>query len=197
MVSIGHTHATPAQIHSAADAGAVLSTHLGNGVADPLPRHPNLLWAQLAEDRLTATFIADGHHLPPDTLKAMLRAKSVKRSILVSDTVALAGLPAGIYNTTIGDRVEISSDGRLTMMGTRFLAGAARPLKDGIANVANLGAYSLGDAIRMATENPGRFTGGRGVLRPGAPADLVRFAWDASQPELQIQTVLVQGEERE
>ncbi len=197
VVSIGHTHATSAQIHSATDAGALLSTHLGNGVADPLPRHPNLVWAQLAEDRLTATFIADGHHLPPDTLKAMLRAKSVERSILVSDTVALAGLPAGVYDTPIGGHVEISSDGRLTMMGTHFLAGAAHPLKDGIANVANLGAFSLGDAVRMATENPGRLTGSRGTLRPGAPADLVRFAWDASQPELQIQTVLVQGEERE
>ena len=77
VVAIGHSSATPAQIHWAADAGATLSTHLGNGLASPIPRHPNLLWAQLAEDRLSATFIADGHHLPTDTLKAMVRAKGI------------------------------------------------------------------------------------------------------------------------
>ena len=74
-VAIGHTHATPEQVSAAVAAGASLSTHLGNGVAAMLPRHPNMIWSQLAEDALTATFIADGHHLPPETLRAMLRAK--------------------------------------------------------------------------------------------------------------------------
>src|SRR6202000_2071573 len=68
-VAIGHTDATPAQIRRAADAGAMLSTHLGNGSAGMMPRHENSLWPQLADDRLTATLIADGHHLPGDMLK--------------------------------------------------------------------------------------------------------------------------------
>ena len=74
----------------AVDAGASLSTHLGNGIAQEIPRHRNPIWSQLAEDRLTATFIADGHHLPQDVLKVMLRAKGVGRSVLVSDSVDLA-----------------------------------------------------------------------------------------------------------
>lgn len=56
---IGHTHADTAQIRAAVDAGARLSTHLGHGAHAQLPRHPNYLWAQLADDRLTAGFIAD------------------------------------------------------------------------------------------------------------------------------------------
>jgi N-acetylglucosamine-6-phosphate deacetylase len=115
LVSIGHTHASPEQIHAAVDAGATLSTHLGNGIADPLPRHPNLLWAQLAEDRLTAMFIADGHHLPNDTLKVMLRAKGLDRAILVSDVVALGGMPPGLYETPVGGLVELTTDGRLSL----------------------------------------------------------------------------------
>src|SRR5437867_574679 len=75
LVAIGHTSATAEQIHAAVAAGARLSTHLGNGAAAILPRHPNFIWAQLADDRLDAGFIADGFHLPADTLKAMLRAK--------------------------------------------------------------------------------------------------------------------------
>src|SRR6201987_2822953 len=50
----------------AVDAGANLSTHVGNGIAGLIPRHSNVLWPQLAEDRLTATMIADGHHVPAD-----------------------------------------------------------------------------------------------------------------------------------
>ncbi|MGA7523063.1 MAG: amidohydrolase family protein [Acidobacteriaceae bacterium] len=193
VVAIGHTDAEPSRIHAAAEAGAVLSTHLGNGVAGDLPRHPNLLWAQLADDRLTASFIADGHHLPADTLTAMLRAKGVERSILVSDAVALAGMAPGRYETPVGGTVELTAEGRIGIPGTRTLAGAALPLKSGIATVARLPGFSLGDAIRMATENPGRFAGGRGVLRVGADADLVQFRWDQAGGAIEIVNLLVRG----
>jgi N-acetylglucosamine-6-phosphate deacetylase len=194
-VAIGHTDATPQQIVAAADAGAALSTHLGNGAAARMPRHPNLIWAQLAEDRLGASFIADGHHLPAATLKSMLRAKAIERSILVSDAVALAGLAPGIYEAPVGGKVELTADGRLGLAGTPFLAGAARPLSAGIAFVAGFCGVTLGDAVRLATGNPGRFAGGRGTLRLGAPADLVRFRWQPGERDLQIETVLVAGKE--
>jgi N-acetylglucosamine-6-phosphate deacetylase len=193
LVAIGHTNSTPEQIHAAAEAGAKLSTHLGNGIAGTLPRHPNPIWAQLADDRLTATFIPDGHHLPADTLKAMLRAKSIARSILISDSVALAGMPPGTYKAAIGGQVELHANGRLCMIGTDSLAGAALPLKDGIANCVFLEICSLSDAIRMTTENPGRLIGGRGTFRIGAKADIVRFTLNAEERHLSIQASLVEG----
>lgn len=196
FVAIGHSNATPAQIHAAAYAGATLSTHLGNGLGSPIPRHPNLLWAQLADDRLTAGFIADGHHLPSDTLKVMLRAKGIDRSFLVSDAVALGGMPVGIYETPVGGAVEVTADGRvMSATGGRFLAGAYRPLMDGVAHVAGMDGFSLKDAVQMATENPGRFVGHRGRLHVGAYADLVRFHWEPGSEKLRIETVLLQGEE--
>ena len=201
VAAIGHSHASPAQIHAAADAGATLSTHLGNGLGSPLPRHPNLLWAQLAEDRLAATFIADGHHLPTDTLKSMLRAKGIGRSILVSDVVSLGGMPVGIYQADVGGAVEVTADGRvISATGGGFLAGAYRPLPVGIAHAASIDGVSLGGAIQMATENPGHFVGLNGTLHIGAPADLVLFDWWPQQPvtsALEIQTVYVAGEEVE
>ena len=69
VVAIGHTKATTDQIRDAVNAGATLSTHLGNGAHSMLPRHPNYLWDQLAEDRLAASFIADGIHLEPRSSK--------------------------------------------------------------------------------------------------------------------------------
>jgi N-acetylglucosamine-6-phosphate deacetylase len=191
LISIGHTHASPEQIHAAVDAGATLSTHLGNGVADSLPRHPNLLWTQLAEDRLTATFIGDGHHLPSDTLKVMLRAKGLDRSILVSDVVALGGMPPGLYKTPVGGLVELTPDGRLSLPGTRLLAGSVVSLKDAVARLATT-ELSLSESLRLATQNPAHVLGRSGKLQVGAPGDLIRFTWKPGA-EFQIESTLLQG----
>jgi N-acetylglucosamine-6-phosphate deacetylase len=192
-VSLGHTDAEPEAVAAAADAGAVLSTHLGNGIAATLPRHPNLLWAQLAEDRLTASFIADGHHLPRDTLKAMLRAKGLERALLVSDATALGGMPPGLYRQPIGGEVELTAEGRLGVRGTPYLAGAARSLADGVATAA--GIVGLADAVRLATVIPARFAGRGGRLVPGDPADLIRFRWQPGDARLGLETVLAGGRE--
>lgn len=194
-ISIGHTHASAKEIRHAVDTGARLSTHLGNGVPSMIPRHPNSIWTQMSEDRLTATMIADGHHLPADTIKAMVRAKGIGRTILVSDTVALGGMPAGIYDQPIGGRVELHSNGRLSLMGTEYLAGAVLSLKDGIARVMAMAGISLGESIQMATANPGRFVGGVGILEVGRPADLVRFSLEGGGTGLRIEKVLVKGKE--
>jgi N-acetylglucosamine-6-phosphate deacetylase len=191
--AIGHTHALPEQVTRAADAGAELSSHLGNGAHAVLPRHPNYLWAQLADDRLTAGFIADGHHLPADTFKAMLRAKGIDRAHLVSDSTALGGMPPGRYRTPVGGEVELSPEGRLSSAGTPFLAGAARTLADGVATAAAMAGLPLASALRLATANPGRFAGARGTLRPGAAADLITFAWRPGDRTLDLRTVVARG----
>jgi N-acetylglucosamine-6-phosphate deacetylase len=191
--AIGHTHASPEQITGAVDAGAELSTHLGNGAHALLARHPNYLWAQLADDRLAAGFIADGHHLPADTFKAMLRAKGLDRALLVSDCTELGGMPPGRYRTPVGGEVDLSPDGRLSYVGTPFLAGASRSLADGVATAIAMADLTLTAALRLATANPGRFVGGRGLLRPGAPADLITFAWQPGDRTLGIRTVVANG----
>jgi N-acetylglucosamine-6-phosphate deacetylase len=194
-VAIGHTDATEEQIRRAVTAGAVLSTHLGNGSAGMIPRHSNSLWPQLADDRLTATLIADGHHLPSDMLKTMLRAKGTERCILISDAVATAGLPPGRYKTPVGGDVELYENGRLSLVGTDFLAGAVRPLKDGILHAVSSGGISLAESLSMATANPGRFVGGIGVLRPGAVADLIQFTVDQGTNQLNVEHVWLKGVE--
>lgn len=192
-VAIGHTHANPQQIAAAVDAGATLSTHLGNGIASSLPRHPNPIWTQLANDRLRATFIADGHHLPADTLKVMLRAKGINRSILVSDSVALAGMPPGIYDTAIGGRVQLDGEGRLSTADTHLLAGATLPLKDNVTWLVRQGLCSLSEAIRMASVHPGTFLDLPKPYTVGAPANVIQFSMKEGSNALHITTAVRGG----
>ncbi|MBA3326384.1 MAG: amidohydrolase family protein [Rhodobacteraceae bacterium] len=193
-VALGHTNATPDQIRAAVDAGARFSTHLGNGASAMLPRHPNMIWSQLADDRLTASFIADGHHLPADAFKAMLRAKGLDRAMLVSDAAALGGMAPGLYDAPIGGRVELRADGWLGTPGTPYLAGAARPLNEDVAIAAVMADLPLADALALATVNPGRLVGGRGRLRPGEPADLFTFGWKPGDRSLAVSETWLRGE---
>lgn len=194
-VSLGHTAATAAQLDSAVTAGASCSTHLGNGSHAMLDRRHNHLWPQLAEDRLTAMFIADGHHLAPVQLKAMLRAKGLGRSLVVSDSVALGGLPAGRYVTPIGGRVVLGEDGRLVLDdGTgNYLAGAALPLIAALPVLVNEVGLTMAEAYGLMTTSPGRFAQGRGRLEVGGPADLIRFRWDGSSARPEVSDVWLRG----
>ena len=195
-VALGHTDASPAQIAAAVDAGARISTHLGNGMYAMINRRRNPFWAQLVDDRLCASFIADGHHLAPDLLKVMLRSKGLGQSMIVSDATAIGGMSAGHYQASIGGAVTLSASGRLSMNdgSDQYLAGAALPLLAGVANLVRDGGLGLSDALGLATVQPGRWVGGRGLLAPGQPADLIRFNWDTTMVAPQLTGVWLGGQ---
>jgi N-acetylglucosamine-6-phosphate deacetylase len=176
-VSIGHTNATADQIAAAVDAGATLSTHLGNGAHAVMRRHPNYLWDQLAEDRLSASFIVDGIHIGRAFLKTALRAKTVDRAVLVTDASSPAGAAPGRYRLGEQD-ADLTPDGRVVLAGTERLAGSALLMHDGIANLMRIAALPLADAVRMSTTNPASIVhleGRRRGLQPGETADIVSF----------------------
>jgi N-acetylglucosamine-6-phosphate deacetylase len=157
-VAIGHSAATPEKIRDAIAAGATLSTHLGNGCATRLPRHPNLIWEQLAADELFASFIVDGHHLSPATVKAMLRAKKSARTILVTDAISAADCPPGEYELN-GLRVTLDADGKVSPPGQPWLAGSALTMDQAIANTVKFTGLALAEVLPMASTRPAEFLG--------------------------------------
>jgi N-acetylglucosamine-6-phosphate deacetylase len=177
VASIGHTQATAAQIAAAVASGATLSTHLGNGAHPLLRRHPNYIWEQLAEDRLMAGFIVDGIHLGAAFLKSAIRAKTIDRSVLVTDAATPAGATPGRYHLA-DQAVDLTADGRVVLAGTDRLAGSTLHMHRGVENLMRLAGLSLADAVRLATVNPARAgkVPGRGLgLVPGERADIVQF----------------------
>jgi N-acetylglucosamine-6-phosphate deacetylase len=177
-VAIGHTAATPEQVRDAVRAGATLSTHLGNGCAQVLPRHPNFLWEQLAADELLASLIVDGHHLPPATVKVMIRAKTVGRVVLITDAMTAAGQPPGEYrfgNLT----VRLDEQGRVAVPGQPNLAGSALSLDRAVGNTARFAGVTLEEALAMASTAPARYLG----VEPAGTLDL---EWDEATFTLRV-----------
>jgi N-acetylglucosamine-6-phosphate deacetylase len=152
IAAIGHTAAGSEEIKRAADAGATLSTHLGNGAHAVLPRHPNYIWDQLAEERLCASFIADGFHLPDAVLRVFMAVKREK-AILVSDSMEYSGMPPGVYQSPATGRIRLTPEGKLHREGDPgTLAGSASLLLDGVRRITRL--RGLSHAWNMASLHP-------------------------------------------
>ncbi len=156
-VALGHTSATPAQIQKAIQAGASMSTHLGNGVPLTLPRHPNILWEQLAQDELYASIIADGFHIPESFIKVVLKTKGSK-AMLVSDATRFSGMEPNIYDTHIGGKVVLEKNGRLAIYQTPgMLAGATKNLLENVQYLIDKKIADLDKAWEMASVIPQTF----------------------------------------
>jgi N-acetylglucosamine-6-phosphate deacetylase len=180
---IGHSGASKDQITDAVSAGATMSTHLGNGCSDILPRHPNVLWTQLAEDRLVAGLIVDGIHLPPEMVKTMVRAKGTKRCILVTDAVTCAGCPPGHYR--LGPlEVELSPEGRVWSPTSGTLAGSALLLPNAVANLSRFAELPIEVSLPLASTAPAAYLG-------ETPRGTLELEWDESSGQLQVEAVRV------
>ena len=177
LVAIGHSAATGDILRRAVAAGLKLSTHLGNGVLRTLHKFDNTLMAQLAEDGLSADFIADGFHVPPHALKVMLRAKGFERSILTTDAVSAAAAQPGIHPFA-GFTVERGADGSVHLPGQATLAGSSLTLDAAVRNVVNWSLASFDDAVAMASTHPHRLLA-ESFSTHGLTPELGEVTWSA------------------
>ena len=174
LVAIGHTNASHQQILDAVNAGASLSTHLGNGMHPIIARHPNYLWSQLAQDELGASIIADGFHLQAEVIQVFQKVKKDKL-ILISDSVSLAGMKSGDYNLHIGGEVTLTPEGKLHLKSNpSILAGSASNLRSGVSFLIQNKLASLSEAWEMASLRPQKLLNpGHILFEEGAIADLI------------------------
>ena len=169
LVALAHHNAPYETVVAAADAGARLSTHLFNGCAATMHRHHNVVLTQLSEDRLWASFLPDGHHIPYHVLKVGLRAKGMERSVFTSDLISLGGSPEGDY-VIDGQEVLIRNGGAF-LKGTPYLYGAWANLAQGIERATAAQVVTPDEAIRLASTNPARLLGIEDSLEPAAGAE--------------------------
>ena len=153
LAAIGHSDARADAVARAVAAGARMSTHLGNGMPQQLHKVDNPIMAQLAEDKLVAGLIADGIHLPPFAVRAMIRAKGPGRAVLVTDAVAAAGAAPGRYGFA-GMEIDLAEDGSVRLPGSGTLAGSGLTMDRAVRNLVAWGIAPAAVALRMAGSDP-------------------------------------------
>jgi N-acetylglucosamine-6-phosphate deacetylase len=171
--AVGHSSASYEQMLLAIDLGLHQVTHTFNGMASLHHRSPGVLGAALGEDRLHCQLIADGVHVHPAVVKVLVNAKGIDRTILITDGMRATGLPDGDY--PLGDQlVQVQAGVARTRVGG--LAGSTLTLDQALRNIMVFAGLSFQEALPMATRVPAaalNLVGRKGILAPGADADLV------------------------
>lgn len=169
-VSIGHTDGTSDDALAAIEAGATHVTHAFNAMRPLEHRAPGVLGEALNNSKLSAEIIADGVHVNPSVVSIFLRCKGKKRAVLVTDAISATGMGSGRYKLgsfeVVVDGLHAESEGRL--------AGSVLTMDQAVRNVMKFAGWTLGDSVRLASENPAGVLGNDslGVLRKGIPADI-------------------------
>jgi len=167
VVSLGHSDADAAISRRAVDAGAAAVTHAFNGMRPWHHRRPSLLDVALTDPRLIAMVIADGVHVSATALRLLLRAKGAAGVALVTDSVR---------GQASSWKLRRRGDAYVNQRGV--LAGSGLTMIEAVRTMVRLGAASLPEAVRMASEVPARLLGlwrERGSLEVGKRADVVVF----------------------
>lgn len=178
-VSLGHSDATDQQARAAVEAGAREITHTFNAMRPFHQREPGIIGVALTDPRLYTEIIADGIHVHPTALKLLLQTKGVDRTLLVTDGSSAAGMPDGEYPLG-GDVIQVKQGVCRDRHGT--LAGSTLTLDRAIRVLVERLEIPFHEALIAASATPARCTGieSKGMINPGADADLVFFANDLS-----------------
>lgn len=180
VVAVGHTDATYTQTRHAIDLGATVGTHLFNAMPPLDHRAPGPVLALLCDPRVTVEIIADGVHVHPAVVHAVIEAVGPDRVAVVTDAIAAAGCGDGAFRLgTMPIEVE-SSVARVA--GASTLAGSTTTMDQLFRTVAGLGSKSdsagdvaLAAAVQVTSATPARALGltGVGRLAAGYAANLV------------------------
>lgn len=172
--AIGHSDATYAQAVAAVDAGASVFVHTYNGMSGLHHREPGVVGCAMTTPQTFAEVIADGRHVMPAAVDALVRAKGWDHVVLITDCLGCGGMPEGEYMS--GGMPVVMRDGACYLRGKDNLAGSVAKLVEVVKNVSDWGIVTAEQAIRMATEVAARsagIDGACGSILPGRDADLV------------------------
>lgn len=152
-VFLGHQDAQIPDLEKLADAGAKAITHLGNGMPNVVNRHDNILQYSLACDKLAATIITDGHHLPAHLIKTIIKAKGVDNVVVISDASPVAGMPPGKYRI-LGNDAVLDENGYLYNPEKKCMVGSSATIVECVKYIDSLGILTKDQLKQVAYHNP-------------------------------------------
>lgn len=156
VVAAGHTTASYDVMAAAIDAGLTGVTHLFNAMPPLSGRDPSVIGSALAERRVFAGIIADGHHVNASNLRLALAVKGADRLCLVSDAMPSVGSDLDRFH--LGD-VEILVQGGRCVDAAGTLAGCHLDMASALRGMMNATGCTLDQASNMASRTPADFLG--------------------------------------
>jgi N-acetylglucosamine-6-phosphate deacetylase len=187
VVAVGHTDATYEQTQRAIAVGATVGTHLFNAMPPLHHREPGPALALLRDAGVTVELIADGVHMHPEVVRAVIAAAGPDRVALVTDAITAAGCADGTFRLGAVPVDVVSGVARVH--GTSTIAGSTATMDRLFRGVAS--DAGLADAVRMTSATPARALGLKrvGGLRAGYDANLVVL-----DGALDVTAVMVRGD---
>jgi N-acetylglucosamine-6-phosphate deacetylase len=194
VVAVGHTDATYEQTQHALALGATVGTHLFNAMRPLDHREPGPALALLEDPGVVVELIADGVHVHPAVVAAVIRAAGPDRVAAITDAIAAAGCADGAYQLGTVPIDVVSGVARVR--GTSTIAGSTATMDRLFRNIVGLGSdtdAALAAAVQMTSATPARALRleNVGALRAGHDANLVVLDRD-----LQVTAVMVRGDWR-
>ncbi|MBE3557983.1 MAG: N-acetylglucosamine-6-phosphate deacetylase [Ktedonobacteraceae bacterium] len=188
-VSMGHTDSNYEQSVEAIRLGITHMTHCFNAMRPLLHREPGPLAAVVQEQRVFGEIIADGVHVHPAVVNALIRMLGPERTIVVTDAQAGAGLPLDAVFEFAGQKLHIAQGAARLENGA--LAGSVLTMDSALRNIIQMTGVSLQEAVGMLTLNPAkaaRVDNRKARLRCGYEADLLIL-----DNSLKLQATLCRG----
>jgi N-acetylglucosamine-6-phosphate deacetylase len=192
VVAVGHTDASYEQTRHAIALGATVGTHVFNAMRPLHHREPGPALALLEDPGVTVELIADGVHVHPAVVRAVIEAAGTDRVALVTDATAAAGLGDGEFRLGTMQIEVVERVARVR--GTSTIAGSTATMDQLFRGAAGLGSdpdAALAAAVQMTSTTPARALGldRVGSLRAGLDANVVVLDAD-----LQVTRVMVEGD---
>ena len=186
-VSMGHTDATYEQALAGIEAGVTHATHTFNAMPPLNHREPGAVGAALSDDRVYCELICDTFHVHPSLFGLMARQKP-GRLVLITDSIASAGLPDGPHDQ-MGATVIV--DGIRCRFPDGTIAGSALTLDRAVRNFRKYTRLPLWQVVHMAALCPAMSIGVdayKGSLDPGKDADIL-----ITDPDFNVRATFVRG----
>jgi len=149
-------------------------THTGNNMGVMHQRDVGVMGVGLLDPDIVCELITDFIHVSEEMVRLILRVKEHEKIILVSDSVSLAGQPAGEYSLK-GHRRTVSDDCKI-LDEHGGIQGCYFTLYQNLCRLMERRIVPLEEAVKMASLYPARFLhldDQIGSIKVGKKADLI------------------------